>query len=69
MANRRNSNKRLVGAFIHKANKEELKLDAKKKGVAVSDIIKAITAHYLSMDEHDQTLLVSNYINLPVKFQ
>tara|TARA_R100001594_G_scaffold146889_1_gene198990 strand:- start:760 stop:969 length:210 start_codon:yes stop_codon:yes gene_type:complete len=69
MANRRDSNKRLVGAFIHKANKEELKLDAAKKGVAVSDIIKAITAHYLSMDEHDQRLLVSSYINLPVKFQ
>ena len=69
MANRRDRNKRLVGAFIHKANKEELQLDAKKKGVAVSDIIKAITAHYLSMDEHDQTLIVSNYINLPVKFQ
>ena len=56
-----NKDKRLVGAFMHTVNREKLRQSAAKHNLAMSDIMKVLTVHYLQMDEDDQREMLKHY--------
>ena len=61
MPNQRNKEKRMIGAFMYKVNQKRLKSSALKHNVAMSDIMKVLTIHYLQMDEDDQREMLKHY--------
>ena len=61
MPNQRSKEKRMVGAFMYEVNQKRLKRSALKHNVAMSDIMKVLTMHYLQMDEDDQREMLKHY--------
>jgi len=61
MANQRHPDKKPVGVYMFKTDKEALSQNAKNHGVYVSDIVKATTSDYLRLNKKQQRRLLENW--------